>query len=100
MLTTRVSDYPLISQGTTRIPGVNDSEEFELTVVSRELRMERAVDSVIRELVHFYPNSDIHMSAPCKSSKSLMHRFFYHENRYLDPAPAHLENQITRYTFI
>ncbi len=30
-------DYPTISQGKTRIPGVNDSEEFELTDVSFKL---------------------------------------------------------------
>lgn len=36
MLSNRMSDYPLISQGKTRIPGVNDAEEFELTVVSLE----------------------------------------------------------------
>lgn len=35
MLTSRVSDYPTISNGKTRIPGVNDGEEFELTDVSR-----------------------------------------------------------------
>lgn len=33
-LTTRMSDYPTISQGKTRVPGVNDGEEFELTDVS------------------------------------------------------------------
>lgn len=36
MLSTRISDYPLISQGKTRIPGVNDVEQFDLTVVSRK----------------------------------------------------------------
>lgn len=34
ILTSRISDYPLISQGKTRIPGVNDGEDFELTDVS------------------------------------------------------------------
>lgn len=34
MLSNRISDYPLISQGKTRIPGVNDGEDFDLTVVS------------------------------------------------------------------
>lgn len=29
-----MSDYPTISQGKTRVPGVNDGEEFELTDVS------------------------------------------------------------------
>lgn len=42
MLSNRISDYPLISQGKTRIPGVNDAEEFDLTIVSHEPRMERA----------------------------------------------------------
>ncbi|KAI8436479.1 hypothetical protein MSG28_010041 [Choristoneura fumiferana] len=32
MLSNHISDYPLISQGQTRIPGVNDSEELILTV--------------------------------------------------------------------
>jgi hypothetical protein len=54
MLSSRISDYPLISQGKTRIPGVNDTEEFDLTVVSRELRTERTVVTDIRQLVHFY----------------------------------------------
>lgn len=27
-------DYPTITQGKTRIPGINDGEEFELTDVS------------------------------------------------------------------
>lgn len=34
ILTSRISDYPLISQGKTRIPGVNDGDDFELTDVS------------------------------------------------------------------
>lgn len=36
MLSNRIGDYPHISQGKTRIPGVNDAEEFDKTVVSRE----------------------------------------------------------------
>ena len=27
-------DYPTITQGKTRIPGINDGEEFEITDVS------------------------------------------------------------------
>lgn len=42
LLTSRVTDYPIISHGVTRIPGVNDAEEFELTCVSVEPRKERA----------------------------------------------------------
>lgn len=34
LLSSRMSDYPTITQGKTRIPGVNDSEEFEETNVS------------------------------------------------------------------
>lgn len=34
-LTNRVSDYPYISQGKTRIPGVNDSADGEITDVSK-----------------------------------------------------------------
>lgn len=33
-LTSRISDYPIICQGKTRIPGVNDGEELELLHVS------------------------------------------------------------------
>lgn len=33
-LTPHIADYPGICQGKTRIPGVNDGEEFELTDVS------------------------------------------------------------------
>lgn len=36
MLSNRISDYPLISQGKTRIPGINDAEECDLTIVSLE----------------------------------------------------------------
>lgn len=34
MLSSRMSDYPTITQGKTRIPGINDGEEFEETDVS------------------------------------------------------------------
>lgn len=34
LLGTHISDYPSISHGKTRIPGVNDGEEFELVHVS------------------------------------------------------------------
>ena len=34
MLTNRIGDYFFISQGKTRIPGVNDGEEMEATDVS------------------------------------------------------------------
>lgn len=78
MLSNRVSDYPLISQGTTRIPGVNDGEEFDLTVVSRELRMERAVDSVIRELVRFISKILTYTCPlPARVQKGFVHRFYH-----------------------
>lgn len=35
-LSTRMSDYPTITHGKTRIPGINDGEEFEVTHVSSE----------------------------------------------------------------
>lgn len=35
-LGTHISSYPTISQGKTRIPGVNDGEEFELVDVSHK----------------------------------------------------------------
>lgn len=34
MVSNRISDYTFISQGKTRIPGVNDSEEAIVTDVS------------------------------------------------------------------
>lgn len=34
LLSARMSDYPTITQGKTRIPGINDGEEFENTNVS------------------------------------------------------------------
>jgi len=54
ILTSRISDYPLISQGKTRIPGVNDGEDFELTDVS--------VLAFQMNLPDFYLNSNVHMS--------------------------------------
>lgn len=33
-LSARMSDYPTITHGKTRIPGINDGEEFEETNVS------------------------------------------------------------------
>lgn len=33
-LSNRIGDYSYISQGKTRIPGVNDGEEFQITDVS------------------------------------------------------------------
>jgi hypothetical protein len=34
LLSSKMCDYPNITQGKTRIPGINDGEEFELTDVS------------------------------------------------------------------
>lgn len=36
MLSNSIADYPTISHGKTRIPGVNDTEQFDITVVSLE----------------------------------------------------------------
>lgn len=36
LLSSRMSDYPTITQGKTRIPGINDGEEFEITDVSSQ----------------------------------------------------------------
>lgn len=38
LLGDRIVDYPTISQGKTRIPGVNDAEEFEITNVRNRLK--------------------------------------------------------------
>ena len=40
-LSNRVSDYYYINQGRTRIPGVNDGEEFKITDVSATARVLR-----------------------------------------------------------
>lgn len=37
MLSARMCDYPSITQGKTRIPGINDGDEFEITDVSEIL---------------------------------------------------------------
>ena len=37
MLSARMCDYPTITQGKTRIPGINDGEDFEMTDVSLDL---------------------------------------------------------------
>lgn len=40
-LSPHIGDYPGICQGKTRIPGVNDGEEFELTDVSWVYRLNK-----------------------------------------------------------
>lgn len=37
MLSNRMEDYYYVSQGKTRIPGVNDGEEMEVTDVSLDV---------------------------------------------------------------
>lgn len=85
MLSSRTSDYPLISQGKTRIPGINDALEFELTVVSYEPRKERASSlryPCIGPCLHqnFWQTRE--KPAPCKSSKGFMHRFSIHDRSF------------------
>lgn len=43
LLGTHISDYPTISHGKTRIPGVNDGEEFELVDVSAPIALHNCV---------------------------------------------------------
>lgn len=62
MLSNHISDYPLISQGQTRIPGVNDSEELILTVVSQTAH---EAAPVFRHWT--LSKSDTHMLAPAMS---------------------------------
>lgn len=38
LLSSRTVDYPTITQGKTRIPGINDGEEFEITDVSLNVK--------------------------------------------------------------
>lgn len=64
MLSNRIGDYPLISQGKTRIPGVNDSEEFDKTLVSCELSHGARVSIGFFGRSPVYTKiSDIHMIA-------------------------------------
>ncbi|KAI8436482.1 hypothetical protein MSG28_010041 [Choristoneura fumiferana] len=53
MLSNHISDYPLISQGQTRIPGVNDSEELILTVGQLDSVMHCGINIVL--MIAFYP---------------------------------------------
>lgn len=57
LLSSRMSDYPTITQGKTRIPGINDGEEFELTDVSQ---MKFAYEKVFQ---HVYIKHEI-LSVP------------------------------------
>lgn len=83
MLSNRIADYPLVSQGKTRIPGVNDSEQFQLTIVSRRTH----AWSVLRISELWSQISDIHITlAPCESSKGFFAQVF--STRKLHPCPA------------
>lgn len=66
MLSTRISDYPTITQGKTRIPGVNDAEELESLDVSLSYRVFPLVNYL---LVHSHtdrPNFLVQTNANCK----------------------------------
>lgn len=43
ILSSRMSDYPTITQGKTRIPGINDGEEFEETDVSQTILISKGM---------------------------------------------------------
>lgn len=89
MLSNRMSDYPLISQGKTRIPGVNDAEEFELTVVSLEPAQGACVvDADIRGLDTLHQNLTYPSYARSlqKFNQGILHRF---SSRFIQrPNPA------------
>lgn len=55
LLGDRIADYPTVSQGKTRIPGVNDAEEFEITDVS--LLKNNRQSRVYRHFVHAFASS-------------------------------------------
>lgn len=82
MLTSRCSDYPSISQGLTRIPGVNDAEELVLVGVSlRTARSKRpwfGNSCLIMWPAKFLTYPWGPQLAPCKSSeKGFLHRFYF-----------------------
>jgi len=50
----RISDFYYVSQGKTRIPGVNDGEEFQITDVSATARVLRVISlfTLITSFIH------------------------------------------------
>lgn len=58
MLSNRVSDYWYISQGKTRIPGVNDSMDMETTDVSPALRVSSSLGEIQILLVPHWDHSN------------------------------------------
>jgi len=53
-LSNRISDYYYISQGKTRIPGVNDGEEFQITDVSATPRVFRNLILCFKYIIYSY----------------------------------------------
>ncbi|CAH1709104.1 unnamed protein product [Aphis gossypii] len=53
-LSNRISDYYYISQGKTRIPGVNDGEEFQITDVSATQRVLRNLILCFKYIINSY----------------------------------------------
>lgn len=96
MLSNRITDYPLISQGKTRIPGVNDAQDLELTVVSHGLAWSVRVASDIREHINANKISDKHVSCPllARVPKGFMHRFFILKTPFLAPALAQTNTHV------
>lgn len=68
-LGTHISTYPTISQGKTRIPGVNDGEEFELVDVSHKHMTENDVfffiHSIMIFICKFYMPTDVNSNSRC-----------------------------------
>lgn len=73
MLSSRISDYPTITQGKTRIPGVNDAEELEILDVS--------LAHPDPEFANTFRNSYTPFQPPCTESKT----FFTDILMYLPP---------------
>jgi len=50
----RISDFYYVSQGKTRIPGVNDGEEFQITDVSATAQVLRVISlfTLITSFIH------------------------------------------------
>lgn len=73
MLGNRISDYPIVSQGKTRIPGVNDAAQFDVTVVS--LKPAHGACGLISGPLKQNFWQTYELPAPCRVSTGFPHMF-------------------------
>lgn len=67
MLSNRIGDYWYISQGKTRIPGVNDGEDMEATDVSPAPRVSSSLGEIQTPLwlpVKLFQNVNVYYIGP------------------------------------